>query len=124
MSAAPYADGREWSMGLIVRCRVETCPETDEATVADCSAHGATEGVKRLFRYRGWTLGRRDNLCPEHSGPIPACEACGDPTPKPYGVKDGKHITGKAWTCLPCYRDAMDARVRERQAARITEAIR
>lgn len=116
-----YSSGREWAMSLDVACRVDTCPTTDGVTVRDVSAHGATEGAKKVLRYRGWLIDRRDNLCPEHAGPIPVCEVCGEATPITYAVRNGKHITGKAHTCLACYRAAMDARIREDQAARIAK---
>ena len=101
--------GREWAMSIDVRCRVEMCTAHDSVSVAAVSAHDAVEGVKKVLRYRGWTFGRRDDLCPAHAGPIPACEVCGEPTPQPYGVNGtGRHITGVSWCCYPCYHRLFD----------------
>lgn len=110
--------GREWAMSLAVVCRVETCTARDEVSVAGVSAHGATEGAKAVLRHRGWTLDRRDDLCPEHSGPILACTVCGEPTPKPYGIAPGHIVRG--YHCLPCHRTALDERVRETFAKELT----
>lgn len=104
--------GRQWSMAIDVQCRVETCSEKDTACVCATSAHDAVEGVKTILRYRGWTFGRLDDLCPAHSGPIPACEICGQPTPRPYGV-DGwsARRDGVSWACWPCHHRASDLRL-------------
>lgn len=111
--------GREWAMSLSVRCRVETCTATDSACVAAVSAHDATEGAKKVLRYRGWKIDRRDDLCPEHAGPIRVCEVCGEPTPPPYGSDSRhRHITGVDWACSACYRRMFDQEL----AARFIQA--
>lgn len=104
---------REWAMTLDIVCSVETCATKDSITVRDTTAHGATEGAKKILRYRGWAINRRDNTCPAHSGPIPVCLLCGVDVPKPYGITHATHITGVRLSCLPCHRDALDARVAE-----------
>ncbi len=105
--------GREWAMTLEVVCRVDGCPAKDGATVAGRSAHDATEGAKAVLRYRGWRIDRLDDLCPTHAGPIPACELCGEPTPRPYGSTHTEHYTGRRWVCHECGRAAHKASVRE-----------
>ena len=107
---------RTWAMTLDVECSVETCATKDGVTVCDTTAHGATEGTKKVLRYRGWVIGRRDNTCPAHSGPIPVCLICGVDIPKPYGVESQSHVTGVRLSCLPCHRKAMDAWLAERFA--------
>jgi len=111
---------REWAMTIDIECSVQTCSTKDTVTVRDVSAHGATEGAKKVLRYRGWAINRRDNTCPEHNGPIPVCLLCGVDVPKPYGIEHSQHITGVRLSCLPCHRKAMDARVAETFAKEMT----
>ena len=114
--------GREWAVSLEVVCRVETCPTRDSVTVASVGAEDARQGVMKVLRYRGWTIDRRDDLCPAHSGPIRCCELCGAETPSPYGHgTHAKHITGVAWACEPCYRVRFNARLREPFATVMTD---
>lgn len=103
--------GREWAMTLDVACRVETCAERDTATVAAVSAEAARQGVMKVLRHRGWTIDRLDDLCPTCSGPIPPCELCGDPTPRPYAVTGSRHYTGVGYCCHPCARIKLDLSV-------------
>lgn len=107
--------GREWAMTLDVVCRVEACANRDTATVAGRGALDATDGARKVLRYRGWRLDRRDDLCPDHAGPIPVCELCGEPTPKPYGSTHGQHYTGVSFACHPCGRAALKRSVLDRQ---------
>lgn len=94
--------GRELATTLDVVCRVETCGARDSASVASVGAEDARQGVMKVLRYRGWTISRLDDLCPAHSGPIPACDICGEPTPKPYAVTHAKHYTGVGYCCHGC----------------------
>lgn len=110
--------GREWAMSLDVVCRVDVCTAKDSATVASVSAHDATEGVKKMLRHRGWTIDRREDTCPSHSGPIPACTVCGTPTPKPYGINPDHIVHG--YHCVPCHHVALRERVRETFAEEMT----
>jgi len=110
--------GREWAMTLAVECRVEVCTARDEVSVASTSAHDATEGVKKILRYRGWTFGRLEDICPAHSGPIPACTVCGAPTPKPYGIAADHIVHG--YHCLACHHTAFQEQVREEFGKELT----
>ena len=103
--------GREWAMTLDVECRVEPCTAKDTASVASTSSIDATEGVRKVLRHRGWTLDRREDTCPAHSGPIPSCTVCGAPTPKPYGIPADHIVHG--YSCKACHYAALQERVRE-----------
>lgn len=94
---------RVWSMTLELTCSVELCETKEHACCADRSAYGATEGCKKILRYRGWKIRHRENRCPQHSGPIPPCMLCGTPTPPEYG-QNVRHITGVSNACDSCYR--------------------
>jgi hypothetical protein len=104
---------RTWVMTLDIVCSVETCPKVATASCCDTTPIGATEGAKKILRYRGWLINRRDNTCPEHSTPIPACLLCGVPTPLAYG-HDMHHITKVSHACDACYRKAFSLRMAER----------
>jgi hypothetical protein len=103
--------GREWAMTLTVKCAVDGCPAVMEATVAGVSAHAATEGAKKVLRYLGWTISRMENRCAVHSGPIPSCVKCGEPTPRPYAIDPSRILRGLS--CIPCHQEALREAVRE-----------
>ena len=104
---------RIWAMTLDLTCSVEPCETKDTATCADRSAYGATEGCKKILRYRGWKISHRENHCPQHAGPIPPCLLCGTPTPPEYG-HDARHITGVSNACNSCYRDKFNQQMADR----------
>ena len=109
--------GREYVVELAVECRVETCDTKDRAAVVSVGAEDARQGVLMVLRHRGWTIDRRDDLCPAHSGPIPACEVCGQPTPRPYSATFHRHLTGVNYACRDCARRAVSARfIQERES--------
>lgn len=108
---------REWTVEVKATC--SKCARVTSASAWSGSCEDARQTAVKVIRYRGWRLmaegHRYDDLCPEHFGPLPTCEVCGEPTPKEYAPKYAKHITGVDHACSACYRMAFDKRRRELQ---------
>ena len=61
---------------------------------------------------------RYDDLCPKCAPPLPACEVCGDPTPREYSPCHARHITGVDFACWGCYHAKFDQLRRGKAGAR------
>lgn len=102
---------REWSVTLTLTC--DTCRATEAASASAITKVQAVSDVEKKLRYAGWRIARIRTFCPEHAGPLPHCERCGEATPPEYGQKVRPWVTDSPFMCDPCLR----ADVRERAQA-------
>lgn len=101
---------REWSVTLTLTC--DYCRATETATASSITKAQAVSDVEKELRYAGWGIARIRTSCPEHAGPLPNCDRCGEATPPEYGQTMRPWVAAP-FMCSPCIR----ADVRERTQA-------